>query len=231
MNVVKYIVITGDVINSRNSKFNKEEFVTKIKKMNTDYKNEIVIGFSILKGDEIQGILRYGCNLFKIIRMLEYYLKPYKLRIGVGIGDIDGDIIDCQTSWELNGEAFFLARDAIDEISNRRKKNVDYKVLIHTNNQEKDEKINLFYSFVNKTISKWNDDIWLITMNLESGFTHEEIAEVLLKKKNKNTIRKEEIQSERSNVTKKIKRSDWYSIVLAEKYLLEMLYGGEEKNI
>jgi hypothetical protein len=216
---MKYVVITGDIINSRKSQFNKEKLESKIEHFNDVLKSDIISKFSVLKGDEVQGVIKYNKNIFFVIRRLTCCFKPYDIRFGVGIGEID-EIKSGFSSWELNGEAFYLARDAINEIKNKKKKDIEYRVVFKTENDELDQKINLFYSYVNEIIVKWKNDTLEILTNLEKGSNHEEIARLLqCYPENKG----KKLESIRSNVTYKIKRAGWYKVKMTEEILSNML--------
>lgn len=220
---MKHIVVTGDIINSRNNRFSKEAYLSKVEAFNRENRDDIEVEFSVLKGDEIQGVAKYGCNIFRVIRRLKVCFKPYELKIGLGIGSINEALEKADTSWQLNGQAFFRARDAIDEISSKKKKNINYKVAVKTGDSILDERINLFYSFISDTIDKWGDELLTILKYAEKGLTHEEIAMAMMKKEQD----EETLKTLRSGITKKIQRADWYKVELTEKILNGMLFGGD----
>lgn len=216
---MNYVVITGDIINSRQNQFNKDKLKCKIEDLNKELNDSIITDFSILKGDEVQGVIKYDHNIFFVVRKLINCFRPYDIRLGIGVGSID-DMRENVSSWELNGEAFYFARDAIDEIKNKKKKEIEYRVTIKTNNNELDKTINLFYSYISDIIVKWKDDTLEILQNLEKGLSHEEIAKII---KSYPENKDKKFESIRSNVTHKIKRSGWYKVKLTEEVLSNIL--------
>src|SRR5665648_24431 len=218
---MKYIVINADIINSKNTQFKKENIEENIKLLNSDLANDILVGFSILRGDEIQGIVDSHSDVFKVIRHLILATKPFKVRIGVGIGDIYNIPKNTKSSWELNGEAFFKAREAIESFS----KSGQPDVVFVSENKKLDKRINLFYSFVTNILNGWSLNTFKIIKLAESGFTHEEIAEKIYSIEEHN----HSIKNKRANVTQQIIRSQWYKIKETEDVLNEMLReGGNE---
>lgn len=218
---MKYIVINADIINSKNTQFKKENIEENIKLLNSDLANDILVGFSILRGDEIQGIVDSHSDVFKVIRHLILAAKPFNVRIGVGIGDIYNIPKNTKSSWELNGEAFFKAREAIESFS----KSGQPEVIFVSENKKLDERINLFYSFVTNILNGWSLNTFKIIKLAESGFTHEEIAEKIYSFGE----HIHSIKNKRANVTQQIIRSQWYKIKDTEDVLNEMLReGGNE---
>jgi len=109
-----YTVITADIMGSRKSNlYTIEELNKKLAKF--QYPEEMVTPFKILRGDEIQGVFKGVLTNPQILRRLRYCIYPVQLRIGIGIGNIiEG--LDKDTSWQMNGPAFHLARNALDQI-------------------------------------------------------------------------------------------------------------------
>lgn len=216
---MQYVVVNADIINSKGNYFKKEDIAEKINLLNANLSDQIFIGFSVLRGDEIQGVLRLGADLFRVLRHLIYAAKPYDIRIGVGIGEIYDLPEPIQTSWELNGEAFFRARDAMNFLSGL-KRNDQYRVSFVSVNQKLDERITLFYSYAFDIISSWDPVVFDIIKMAEAGCTHQEIAESIYDADDTS------IKSKRVNITKKIKRANWYKLKKTEEMLNEMLLEG-----
>ncbi|MBO8131545.1 MAG: hypothetical protein H0Z29_08545 [Candidatus Marinimicrobia bacterium] len=117
----KYIVITADVIKSRdegNQNYIKN-LPRKIKSINKKIKP--ISGFVVTRGDEIQGVLM-SCPIELAFTILaETY--PLVFRFGIGIGQIDTEIRE--NPGEMMGSAFEYARRALDEI---KKKNCYFRI-------------------------------------------------------------------------------------------------------
>ncbi len=222
---MKYIVIDADIINSRSKHFTKNIFSKQMNLLNESFKQHVYVPFSILKGDEIQGVLELDAPIFQIIRFLKAMFMPYNLRIGIGIDEIyqEDEEISSKNSWELNGPAFFKARDAIDLMDEGKgKKNFSYFVYFKTGNDKLDYRISLIYSYIDDDLKKWKKEIYDIIFLEEQGLIHSDIAEAILKS-NKKSVTDVEILKMRINVTKKILRSNWYKIKQTETMLNEML--------
>lgn len=168
-------VITADVINSKNSSkdilkflesrniyYNEADilniFLTEQAQkitMNLQNKNIISTNVSISRGDEIQVFCSDIINIIEVIRQLRYYFKPLKIRIGVGIGGIYTEISD--NSWDMDGQAFFKAREALDKVKIQDRKRMTY---FCSSNEEFDLIANSIYMLIDGIISEWSDTKW-----------------------------------------------------------------------
>jgi hypothetical protein len=219
----KMFVITADVIKSKS--FNEIESVIKQKLdvVNKTFEDVLYTKFTSLKGDEFQAIIekdKFGMIL-KIIREVKHQMGKHKIRIGIGYGNVnnrenkDGNF----GSWEFNGEAFYKARYAIDELRVKKKNTVQYSTMFNLFDDEtKNEIINLLYFNVDRALSKWKEENWIISNYLENDLTHEEVTEKMNEKS--------ENKKERVSYTKKINRSDWYLIQETEKLITKVIKEG-----
>jgi hypothetical protein len=95
---MKYIVISGDMENSRGSLFEggaDKVILSRLKSLNEKFKGVLVYPAAVFKGDELQCVisaynLKYIC---KIITELYYCFFPYRLHIGIGAGALLWGII------------------------------------------------------------------------------------------------------------------------------------------
>ena len=219
----KMFVITADVIESKS--FNEIESVIreKLDHVNETFEDVLYTKFTSLKGDEFQAIIGKDelSRIPKIIRELKHKMDMHKIRIGIGYGSVNnnGNKDSNYGSWEFNGEAFHKARHAIDELRMKKKNTVQYMTMFNLFDDEtKNEIINLLYYNVDRALSKWKEENWMISYYLEKGFTHEEV----MKKMNEESKNKKE----RVSYTKKINRSDWYLIQEIEKLMIKVLKEG-----
>ena len=83
-----------------------------------DIKKEVVSS----AGDEFQGLFFDLQTAFLYVRKLQLLIYPVKIRCGIGFGEIKYDVEDWLSS-AFDGEAYYLARDAINGISKRKKSN------------------------------------------------------------------------------------------------------------
>ncbi len=168
-------VITADVINSKNSNkdilkfleskniyYNEDKvlniFLTEQAQkitMSLQSKNLISTDVSISRGDEIQVFCSDIINIIEVIRQLRYYFRPLKIRIGVGIGGINTEKSD--NSWNMDGEAFFKAREALDKVKIQDKKRMTY---ICSPNEQFDIISNSIYMLMDSIINEWSDSKW-----------------------------------------------------------------------
>lgn len=168
-------VITADVINSKKSNkdilkfleskniyYNEDKvlniFLTEQAQkitMSLQSKNLISTDVSISRGDEIQVFCSDIINIIEVIRQLRYYFRPLKIRIGVGIGGINTEKSD--NSWNMDGEAFFKAREALDKVKIQDKKRMTY---ICSPNEQFDIISNSIYMLMDSLINEWSDSKW-----------------------------------------------------------------------
>lgn len=123
--VARWVVVTADIIGSRRTQPREElrEAVTAaIEGFNRAWAQEIAVPFSMAVGDEVQGVVKPGPASFAMVRRLRAALRaaplspPVRLRVGIGWGTIDTPL-PAGRSWEMDGQAFHLARRALDEAS------------------------------------------------------------------------------------------------------------------
>ncbi|MDX9691065.1 MAG: SatD family protein [Acholeplasmataceae bacterium] len=216
-------VITADIIKSKS--YDDIELVLKHKldNVNNMFGDYLYTKFTSLKGDEFQAIIEREnqSKLMKIIRELKHQMGSQNLRIGVGYGEINsvGNKNSKFGSWEFNGEAFYKARNVVDELRIKRKNSVQMITMFKLfKDDTKNEIMNLLYFNIDSALSKWKEENWIMANYLEKDMTHEEIANIMNKKNN--------INIDRVNYTKKINRSDWYLIQEIEKLITKII--GEE---
>lgn len=123
--------------------------------MNLQSKNIISTNVSIWRGDEIQVFCSHIINIIEVVRQLRYYFRPLKIRIGVGIGGIYTEKSD--NSWNMNGEAFFKAREALDKVKIQNKKRMTY---ICSPNEQFNIIGNSLYMLMDTIIDEWSDSKW-----------------------------------------------------------------------
>ncbi|MDD3704564.1 MAG: SatD family protein [Clostridiaceae bacterium] len=123
-----YYAIIGDLVASRSYEDRlhvQEKLKYNLNEINREYSNEIGANFLITLGDEFQGLLTQPLHLFPIIDKIRFSMYPVKIRIGIGIGNINTEI-DRSQAIGADGPAYHFARKMIeeirkDEISQQRK--------------------------------------------------------------------------------------------------------------
>lgn len=121
---MKYAAIMFDVVDSR--RYLDRYDVQNLLMRSVEYLNDIY-SYAIKKevvssaGDEFQGLFLDISAAFLYIRKLQLLIYPIKVRCGIGYGQIKYDKAEWMSS-AFDGEAYYLARDAINSI-NKKKSN------------------------------------------------------------------------------------------------------------
>jgi hypothetical protein len=161
--ITNYLVVTGDIIDSKRHRITGKVLETKVRQLNEDMKkrNSGVMPFSSSRGDEFQGVFLIGPEIFDMIRNVRHTFHPVKVRIGLGIGMIEegGQPFKedpGRSSWDLNGEAFQKARVALDQLNPTKKS----RVLLHSPNSEGNQTFNLVQRLMDTIVGDWSDKQW-----------------------------------------------------------------------
>ncbi len=178
--IKNYIVITADIIDSKKYGITKEKLEEKLHSLNEDFSNVLTISpFRCYRGDEIQTVIDNYNYLPILIRWLRYSCRPYKLRIGVGIGAIDDNRLSTNNSWEMNGSSFHLARQSLDYIYSLEKRKKLAHTYILTNKDFLDLSINTIYSLIDVITNSWSDIQWDSVHAYEKAGTYQKASENL----------------------------------------------------
>ncbi len=120
---MNYTVITCDIIESRALE-QREQAQRHIEaafgEINLRFAADIAIPFQFTLGDEFQGVLTDLAKAPYIAGRLREEVAPVKIRIGIGFGgittELSGDIR------KVDGPAFHIARDVMDDLKRKQKK-------------------------------------------------------------------------------------------------------------
>lgn len=121
---MKYAAVMFDVVDSR--RYLERYDIQNILMSSVEYLNNIY-SYAIKKpvvssaGDEFQGLFLDLPSAFLYIRKLQLLIYPIKVRCGIGYGQIKYDKDEWMSS-AFDGEAYYLAREAINSI-NKKKSN------------------------------------------------------------------------------------------------------------
>ncbi|NMB47108.1 MAG: hypothetical protein GX998_11960 [Firmicutes bacterium] len=99
-------VITADIIQSRVRSDVAASIPARLPRLEHPH---LVTGFAMSRGDEIQGVLSGWLTAPEVLRLLRYICRPLQLRVGIGLGIHAGRL--AENPWDLNGPAFFRARE------------------------------------------------------------------------------------------------------------------------
>jgi len=114
----KYVVITGDIIKSReiNTADLLENIPGYLSQINTKYNP--LSHFRIAAGDEIQGLVKPSSAPFRLLLDTSGMFYPMKVKFGIGYGSISTDIKE--NVGQMRGEAFESARNALNSLRSNR---------------------------------------------------------------------------------------------------------------
>jgi hypothetical protein len=201
-----YAVITADIIDSQK----QPEQVTSLKAKPEPFDSAgLLTGFAFSRGDEIQAVCMELELLPVIIRRLRYRCIPLKLRIAVGIGPIETAGETYASSWDMNGEAFFKARAALNRLGS-----VNRKVpgtLIASSDPGFNLAANTIYSLYDTIINHWTEKQWVTVHGYEANVTLVKTASLF--------------NVTWQNIQKICKAAEWDRIQAAEANLAMMLAG------
>lgn len=167
-----FAVITGDIINSKKYPDNMEKLKEKLYQIPS---SGLCTQFHISRGDELQGVCDNLSLLPGIIRNLRYVCRPLNVRLGIGIGMISDSSLGQPNSWDMNGQAFILARRALDSI---KKSKIPQTVLV-SDDSLFDRVFNLVYSLVDTVVNGWTHNQWEAVQAYEADRTFVKAAGAL----------------------------------------------------
>lgn len=129
--------------------------------------------FTVSRGDEIQGLCRGSLTAPEIVRLLRYHCRPLSLRLGIGIGQ--GPVAGAASSWELSGEAFFRAREALE----RTKKRAGLLTAVASGDERFDAIAEALFGLLDAIWSRWTGEQWEAVMAYERYGTYEAAGRAL----------------------------------------------------
>ena len=173
-----YVAIIGDIKNSRNITERKDvqkKLRDVLQHVNEIYVDDIAAKFMITLGDEFQGLLYNGRNVFNIIEYIQQEMYPVAIRFGIGIGEITTDIIS-EMAIGADGPGYYNAREAIEELKSDEQKNKtqasDIKVKIQDDKNSVGPMLNAIFMLIDIIKSNWTERqreiIWELRKNNSS---------------------------------------------------------------
>lgn len=119
---MKYAALIFDIVESRHyeSRYEvQDSLMNTVSYLNYLYGQDIKKEVVSSAGDEFQGLFLSLQAAFLYVRKLQLLIYPIKIRCGIGYGEIKYDVEKWSSS-AFDGEAYYLARDAIHEISKKK---------------------------------------------------------------------------------------------------------------
>ncbi|TEB07426.1 hypothetical protein Psch_00979 [Pelotomaculum schinkii] len=190
-------VVTADIINSKK---NTEFLDATIERLKFLKLPSIITPFSVSRGDEIQGVIEGWLKYPEIIRYLRYFCRPLQIRVGIGIGFIEEELIR-DDSWKMNGNAFYLARAALEDVEKIK----GALTITKTGTNEFDAFINCIWLLIDAVQKKWTVKQWEAVNEYEQSGTYEEASKAL--------------GISMQNVEKRCRAAQWKQLKHAEKTL------------
>lgn len=124
----------------------QEQAKSALAHINAEFSPFIVSGFSFTLGDEWQGLLKDLSLSYEILWELRRHFVAGEFHVGIGYGEITTSIGPIH---EMDGPAFYRARDAIDE-----SKASGYGVVMRSGRAELDEIVNPIIRLVESSRDK-----------------------------------------------------------------------------
>jgi hypothetical protein len=204
-----YGVLIADVVASRStldlrSSLNEKLRIASIAQLEEKL---IRVPYAVTAGDEFQVVAARLERIPKLILDLRRRMLPFRLRIGIGIGTVEGQIRKPVN--RVAGEAFENARKAIIEIKTTRK--YPTLTLFHTNRESFDRVANLIYGLHDTLLRRTTTKQW------------ETIAVYLIKNRVDYTAKALEI--DRSTASRNLKRGFFWqmedTVLVVEQFISE----------
>jgi len=159
---------------------------------------------ALSRGDEVQCVVKKGENPFSAIREIRFVLLDYQLKIGLGIGEIEIPE-SARDSWDLSGEAFFRAREALDHLSGADETCVE----MLSGDLHQDLAVNSILTLMNLIMNDWTITQFNYVMAYERYGTYDKTSEAL------------NVSSQ--NIHKACKRAKWDVVKQIEGNLNQLL--------
>lgn len=199
-------VITMDVIGSKelfSRGYSKDEFYRSAGRASEVMAGRLLTRFTISRGDEIQGVILNPEDIPEVVRNLRYFFLPAKLRIGIGIGTVDEPVV-YGNSWEMDGQAFHRAREALDAVKDIR---VPCTRVV-SGYPDTDSTADVIFLLIDAIKSKWTLPQWEAVYAYESCGTYRAAGEML--------------GVAAQNVAKRCKAAMWNSVKEGEKHMASL---------
>ena len=158
-----FVAVIGDIKDSRHLENRKEVQVHLqeiLDRLNEKYKDHIVSKFLITLGDEFQGLLCGGEHILDMVNEIRMEMYPVRLRFGIGFGQITTDI-KSEMALGADGPGYYRAREAVELLKEREKKNrpvlAELCLRLDEKDQEKEVLLNTVFDLMYVVESGWTE--------------------------------------------------------------------------
>ena len=164
-----YCAVIGDIVHSKGISIKERDTVQRklkhsLEEVNKRFSVHISANFLTTLGDEFQGLLSESAGSLGIVNRIIRDMHPYKIRFGIGVGDMR-TTIDPQNAIGADGSAYHFAREAITKLKKCEpeilisKASPLFSVRFETGAVD-GELINLCCAFARGIMSKWSEKQW-----------------------------------------------------------------------
>jgi SatD family (SatD) len=158
MNTKRYAVLIADVIGSSARKDLRAMLAKRLEVATRAHMGtRIRLPYAITAGDEFQSVLAAKVNIPELIFDLRLKMRPLRLRIGIGFGEVPGRMQ--RPVNRMSGEAFQRARAALEGIKEGRSK-YDVLTAFESDNEIFDSAANLIYALHDTLLLKITNKQW-----------------------------------------------------------------------
>jgi hypothetical protein len=151
-------VLVADVVNSSAVPRLRSVLEAGLRTANREHRERLKLPYSVTAGDEFQAVALRLTELPGLIFDLRRRLRPLRLRMGVGIGEVEGRLRPPVN--QLAGEAFRFAREAIDEVKNRTAHKYEVLTAFRSRNESFDGVANLVYGLHDTLLTQVSAKQW-----------------------------------------------------------------------
>jgi hypothetical protein len=183
-----YFALIGDIISSKSLEERtriQEKLENHLNILNEKYEGVMKKNLAITLGDEFQALFQKGDFLLEIIHKIELEMYPTKLRFGIGIGKIEFDHGCLDSPYKSDGEVWWNARKAIDEVKIKNSKNKqEYysNIYVISENEQINNRVNTILDLCYSIKINWTEkQISLIKYTIdnygfEDKFVYKDVA-------------------------------------------------------
>lgn len=200
-----YFAVTGDIIESKNlldRKTIQKKLINLCEEVNRVFENYIVVKFSVIVGDEFQGLLTKQSPIFEIVDHFEMNLYPVRLRFGIGEGKISTSFYE--TTAFMDGECFINSREGIQKAKKEKR---FLKIILKDKKME--NVVDIISLWIEKTKTEWDATIY------RRFYLYKKLGSI-------NKVANVEKVS-RQSIGKSLKRAKYDLILKSEKVINEIL--------
>lgn len=158
-----YYAVIGDIVSSKSLEDRRdvqEKLEKYLEKLNQEYSMFMKKKLSVTLGDEFQGLFEDFTYVLEIIHKIEFEMHPAQLRFGIGVGKIAFDFGKQDSPYQSDGEVWWFARNAIEQVKKKKSTNkLEYvsNIYVQSINKILAHHINVVLDFCYSIKSHWTD--------------------------------------------------------------------------